>query len=230
MKVVVITGITRGIGYAIAQRFDQEGWKIVGCAKNSHNIAHLHQKHPKWDVQRVDFQDNQAVKQWAAYLITQYPSIEVLINNVGIFIPGKIHEEKEGTLETLLQVNLIATYYLTRVIVQHWLSHEPKGKTIINMGSTASIKGYPNGGSYCISKHALLGFSRTLREELKNYGIRVCCLLPGPVYTDSWKESGLPPKRFIAPEAIAALCWQIAQMPEGTVVESILIRPQLGDL
>jgi short-subunit dehydrogenase len=92
------------------------------------------------------------------------------------------------------------------------------------------MKAYENSGSYSISKFALLGFSKTLREELKTYNIKVTSILPGATLTDSWSGTDLPESRFSKPEDIAELIYIITQLSKFSVVEDIVIRPQLGDI
>jgi short-subunit dehydrogenase len=98
------------------------------------------------------------------------------------------------------------------------------------MCSIASIKAYPNGGSYAISKFALLGFSKVLREELKDKGIRVTAILPGATRTSSWDGVDLPDERFMKSEDVAETIFSAYSLSKRSVVEEILIRPQLGDI
>ena len=145
-----------------------------------------------------------------------------------IFIPGKILEEDEGVLEQTIHTNLYSAYYLTRKLAPKMIAQ--KNGFIFNMCSVASLKAYENGGSYSISKFALLGFSKTLREELKQYKIKVTSILPGATLTDSWNGTELPESRFSKSEDIAALVYTITQLSAFSVVEDIVIRPQLGDI
>ena len=89
---------------------------------------------------------------------------------------------------------------------------------------------YPQGGSYAISKFAMLGFSKCLREELKPHNIKVTAIMPGATLTDSWKGVELPEERFIPAEDIASIIYNTTLLSDRTVVEDIVIRPQLGDL
>jgi short-subunit dehydrogenase len=107
---------------------------------------------------------------------------------------------------------------------------EKKKGHIFNMCSIASLKAYKNGGSYSISKFALLGFTKNLREEMQLYGIKVTAVMPGAVYTDSWSGSGVSPQRIMASEDVAALINSASQLSVQAVVEEIILRPQLGDL
>jgi hypothetical protein len=101
---------------------------------------------------------------------------------------------------------------------------------VFNMCSIASIKAYPNGSSYAISKFALLGFSKVLREELKEYGVRVTAVLPGATRTASWDGVDLPEDRFMRAEDVAETVFSAYSISERSVVEEIIIRPQLGDI
>ncbi len=101
---------------------------------------------------------------------------------------------------------------------------------IVNICSVASIKAYANGGSYSISKFALLGFSKNLREELKPFGVRVISVLPGAVYTDSCLGSYVAEYRLMPAEDIANFITTACSLSRRSVVEEIVVRPQLGDL
>ena len=101
---------------------------------------------------------------------------------------------------------------------------------IFTLCSIASLAAYPGGGSYSISKFALLGFTRNLRHELKTKGIKVTAVIPGAVYTDSWKDSGIEEGRIMEAEDIARLIFATSQLSPQAVVEELVIRPQLGDL
>ncbi|MBK5269477.1 MAG: SDR family NAD(P)-dependent oxidoreductase, partial [Bacteroidia bacterium] len=96
--------------------------------------------------------------------------------------------------------------------------------------SIAGLKAYPGGGSYSISKFAMRGFSVNLREELKQYNIKVTTVYPGAAYTDSWAASGLPEKRFMQADDIAKMIYAASQLSPQACVEDIILRPQLGDL
>ena len=98
------------------------------------------------------------------------------------------------------------------------------------MCSVASILAYPNGGSYSISKFALLGFSKVLREELKTQGIKVTAILPGATWSDSWQGVDFPEDRLMQASDIALAVWSAYNLSRAAVVEELLIRPQLGDL
>ena len=168
------------------------------------------------------------ILQFGDFVLQTFDKIDILVNNAGVFLPGKITEEEDGVLEKTMNTNLFSAYHLTRKLVPNFL--QPNDGYIFNMCSVASMKAYENGGSYSISKFALLGFSKTLREELKTYNIKVTSILPGATLTDSWSGTDLPESRFSKPEDIAELVYTITQLSKFSVVEDIVIRPQLGDI
>lgn len=226
MAVVVISGISRGIGLAVAQRFSSEGYTVCGFSSSATALQGLAQAHPQWHLQAVDAADKAALQHYAAQLLAHHPRIDVLVNNAGRFLPGGITTEADGVLEQLLAINLAGPYHLTRALLPGLTA----GSTVVNVCSTASFMAYPNGGSYAITKFGLLGMSRTLREELKPQGIRVMALLPGATLTDSWAGAGLPADRFIQPADLAELVYAACALPARTVVEELLLRPLLGDI
>lgn len=224
---VLITGISRGIGRACAQRFHDAGYHLLGCSRNE---AHLHafaDDFPTAEVEVVDMGNKTQVVDFG-YRMAQNHSIDVLVNNAGAFLPGALLTEEDGVYEHLMRVNVDSVYYLTKQIAPQMRAR--RSGAIINLCSVASIKGYPAGGSYTVSKHALLGLSRSLREELKPDDVRVCSILPSATLTDSWAGSGLPDDRFMTPESIAEVIYQMATLPYPTVLEEVLVRPQLGDI
>jgi len=101
---------------------------------------------------------------------------------------------------------------------------------IFNICSIASLQAYSFGGSYSISKYALEGFSKNLREELKDKGIKVTGVYPGATYTNSWAGSGVEPSRIMESNDIAKMIIAAAHLSPQAVVEDIVMRPQLGDL
>jgi short-subunit dehydrogenase len=112
--------------------------------------------------------------------------VDILINNAGIFTPGSIYNEEDGLLQSMIETNVYSAYHLTRCLVPKMI--EAKQGHIFNMCSIASLNAYANGGSYSISKFALLGFSKNLREELKPHHIKVTAVSPGAVMSDSWGD------------------------------------------
>lgn len=227
-KKILVTGMSRGIGRAIADHFFAQGWYVIGCASSAKSLAELKQTAPAYEAYQVDMADKAQVQRFGKTIIDKHGALDVVVNNAGRFEPGQLHNEADGVLESQLATNLHSAYHLTRAVLPPML--QAARGTIINICSTASITAYTNGGSYCISKFALLGFSKVLRAELKDKGIRVVSILPGATLTDSWAGTDLPPDRFMHANDVAQAAWLACTLPSNTVIEEILLRPQLGDI
>ena len=150
------------------------------------------------------------------------------MNNAGSFVQGNVVDEKTGNLEKMIEVNLYSAYYITKGLLPKMMAS--RNGHIFTLCSIASLQAYPGGGSYSISKFALLGFTKNLRHELKPYGIKVTAIIPGAVYTDSWKGSGVSRNRIMESEDIAKIIYGATQLSPQAVTEEIIIRPQAGDL
>jgi short-subunit dehydrogenase len=231
---IVITGASKGIGRAIAIKFASFGHQIAICARGEKGLLDLENElkviNPKIQIisQACDVADIKSLKLFTQKIKNHWDTIDILVNNAGIFIPGSIQTEQEGNLEQLMATNVYSAYHSTRELLPLLLK-SPKAY-IINLCSVASIKAYTNGGSYAITKAALLAFSSNLREELKTSNIKVTSVLPGPTYTDSWSSAGIPEERFMPAEDVAEIIYTVSQLSGQTVIEEILMRPQLGDI
>jgi short-subunit dehydrogenase len=231
---VVITGGTKGMGRALTERFYCEGYSVFTCSRSNDDLQQLKEQLTAGNaensiyVHAADLSKKQETEAFAEAVKALGLPIDILINNTGVFVPGQIQTEAEGVLERTMETNVYSAYHLTRRLLPLMLNR--KQGHIFNMCSTASITAYTNGGSYCISKFALLGFSKVLREELKEQGIRVTAVLPGATLTASWEGVDMPEERFMKSEDIADLIWATWLLSSRSVVEEILIRPQLGDI
>lgn len=226
---IVVTGGTKGIGRAIADRFVAEGFDAVICARSVESIpGPIKSTAPKLLPIAADLSTRAGVHVLLDFIRSLNRPVDVLVNNTGVFQPGQIHNEAEGTFEQLINTNVASAYHLTRGLVGGMISR--RQGHIFMMCSTASITAYTNGGSYCISKFALLGMSRVLREELKPHGVKVTAILPGATLTASWEGTDLPEERFMKPEDVANSAWAAYSLSPSAVMEEILIRPQLGDI
>lgn len=231
---IVVSGATKGIGKAIVDIYAKNGYDVSFCARNKDEVAAfvaaLRHKYPSQSFQGavVDMSQKLAVENWAKELVNTHASIDILVNNAGIYLPGHVTEEEDGILEAQLQVNLLSAYYLTRALLPVMLPQH--SGHIFNICSIASLQAYPGGGSYSISKFALLGFSENLRLELKEKGIKVTAVMPGATFSDSWAGTGIDPDRIMEVADIANSIWSASQLSPQAVVEQIILRPQLGDL
>ena len=231
---IVITGGTKGIGRALVEVFASNGWDVVTCSRNEEGLRQLKDSVEKENegvqiyYQAADLSEKEQTEGFVRFVNGINRPVQVLINNTGVFIPGTIHEELEGHMETMMKTNLYSAYYLTRGLIRDMMKR--RSGHIFNICSTASITPYINGGSYCISKYAQYGMTKVLREEMKSFGVRVTAVLPGATLTASWEGTDLPEERFMPPEDVANAVWNAYSLSPRTVMEELLIRPQLGDI
>lgn len=233
-KTAVVTGGTKGIGRAIIEKFLANQIDVITCSRNEEDLeAFKAEVQEKFEdarvfVSRVDMSKKSDVLDFIDFIKLTGRKIEILVNNAGVFIPGASHQEEDGMLELMMSTNLYSAYYLSRGIIPGM--KEAKNGYIFNICSIASLQAYDNGGSYSISKFAMHGFSKALREEMKEFGVRVTSILPGATYTASWEGVDLPKERFMKPEDVADLVYATYTLQGNTVVEDLVMRPQLGDI
>lgn len=235
-KLIVVTGGSKGIGRAVVTRFLRAGYPVATCARSAADLAaltaELTAEIPGAVLHTLPANLSRAedCARFAAFVLALGPPVTVLVNNAGAFLPGRLQDEPaDGSqLRQMLAVNLLSAYDVTLPLLPGFLAR--RTGHIFTICSTASITAYPNGGSYGIAKHALLGFTKNLREELKPCGVRVTAVLPGPTLTASWSGVDLPAERFVQADDVAEAVFSAWSMSPHAVVEELLIRPQLGDL
>ena len=236
-KNVVITGASKGIGRAVASRFAAEGAHLFLCARNEVNlyntVAALQTSNSDAVIKAKTFdlsKKEQAISfgNWVNDQVT----VDILVNNAGHFLPGSIYNEADGILEQMMETNVFSAYHLTKTLLPKMMAHASSSSAgyIFNICSIASLQAYPNGGSYSISKFAMLGFSKNLREELKPHHIKVCAILPGAILTDSWGDYDNSTHRIMEADDIAKIILTALKLSPAAVIEDIVLRPQLGDL
>jgi len=231
---IVITGGSKGMGKALAAKFAVASNRIFICARNENDLfkaaSEINSEAKETQVQyfAADLSIKSSAEKFTKWLQEQRIIPDILINNAGDFKPGSIYNEIEGTLEEMVAVNLYSAYYVTRAFLPQMM--EKKSGHIFNMCSIAALAAYKNGGSYSISKYALMGFSKNLREELKPFNIKVTTVYPGAVYTSSWADAGIAPERIMEVNDISEMIYTASLLSPQACVEDIIIRPQLGDL
>ncbi|MBV9988497.1 MAG: SDR family oxidoreductase [Chitinophagaceae bacterium] len=230
---VIITGASRGIGLAIAEQFAAAGHTLLLCSRGGKQLydtmGMLQSKYPSATIKATpaDMGDKVAAQTFGKWCLDS-GTPGILVNNAGQFLPGSVHDEEDGLLEQMMAANLYSAYHLTRVVLPAMM--KAKKGHIFNICSIASLKAYANGGSYSISKFALLGFSKNLREEMKPHGIKVTAVCPGATMSASWDGSRIDPKRIMEAADVAKMIFTASQLSPMADVEDIILRPQLGDL
>jgi len=231
--VAVITGASRGIGFAIARKFASEGFNLfIGGTHHANLAAIAIQFESEYKIKcgffAADLSKETDCEHFVNAVLKEFPQIHVLVNNAGQFLGGKMMEEDSGQLRKMMDLNLFSAYYISKKL---WNSFAKNAKShIFNMCSIASFTAYPAGGSYSITKFALHGFTKSLRLEAIEKGIAVSSVMPGATLTDSWADVDLPTERFMKSSDVSEMIFTAWKVNETTVMEEIVLRPFLGDI
>jgi len=229
----VVTGASKGIGFSVAKRLAEAGFSLFIVGRDNDRLVDAKSQlllagAPEVHAFSGDLSQSDVAKACVAAIANTWDSLTVLVNNAGVFLPGTMMEEEDGQFETLMTTNMNSAYHITKGL---WtlLKKSPRAH-VFNMCSIASITAYAAGGSYSVSKFAMLGFSKSLRLEGMPHDIRVTAILPGATLTESWAGVDLPSTRFIQPEDVANTLYSAFLMNENTVMEEVVLRPVLGDI
>ena len=233
MQTIVVTGASQGIGRAISEAFASfPQARIALIARNKQKLEETaslcHTKGAEALPFPCDLTADEEVSATAGAILSKWGAPDVLVSNAGMFEPGSLLETTPSAFRRQLEVNLTSAFLVTHAFLGSMI--ERRAGSIFYMASVASIRAYPAGAAYCASKHGLLGLARSVREETREAGIRVTTLLPGATLTSSWDGVDVPAERLMPPEDIAKTVLEIYRLTDRTVVEEIVLRPQLGDI
>jgi 3-oxoacyl-[acyl-carrier protein] reductase len=217
-KCAIVTGASRGIGLAIARVLAREGVRLGLLSRVRPKV--------RGEFVACDFADLQKIPAAIPKLVKRTGPVDYLINNAGTFLERPVAEIELSEWERVQHVNVTAPFLLTRELLPQMIARR-QGR-IINIASSASVQGYLHQAAYCASKHALLGFSRSLAMEAKPHNVHVHVLCPGGVDTDLIKGTYLGERLkgqpMIKPEDIAEMVLFLLRQPENIDVAEIVIR------
>ena len=209
-KNALITGAGKGIGKAIALALAKEGVNVILLARTQDEIENVAAKARSLRVKALaitaDVADINSVNTAVEKALTEFKTIDILINNAGIASFGKFLELEPADWERIIQVNLMGTYYVTRAVLPSMI--ERQTGDIINISSTAGLNGNALTSAYSASKFAVLGLTDSLMQEVRKHNIRVTALTPSTVATDMAKELNLTdgnPEKVMQAEDMAEL-------------------------
>lgn len=191
-KVAVITGATRGIGYATAKKFLENGCKVVIFGSKSETVSKalesLRKENKDYDVKGFypDLTNLKEVEEVFNKIKDLYGKIDILVNNAGISARESIYEYKEEDFKNIMDLNVNAVFNCSKAV--SLIMKENKGGVILNTSSMVSIYGQPSGCGYPASKFAVNGLAKSLARELGKDGIRVNAVAPGIILTDMMKS------------------------------------------
>src|ERR1700678_2676140 len=237
-RLALVTGANRGIGLAIARALARAGCNLIITGRNERALAkarlelanlqpaklNLHILAQSCDVRSPD-----SIDYLFALVRGLHKPLDILINNAGIGHPNRaVRELPYPTWMEVIDTNLNGLFLVTQAA----LAVMKRGSTIVNNLSVAAEQVFSGSAAYNASKHGALGFTNTLREELRPKGIRVVALLPGATDTAIWNT--LWPKaarrKMMSPEAVARTVIDALLLPEDTTVEKLVVRPSIGTL
>jgi NAD(P)-dependent dehydrogenase (short-subunit alcohol dehydrogenase family) len=224
---VLVTGATRGIGLAIARALSREGARVVATARNQQSL------NKAGDVSSLavacDVRDPKAVQSLCALIKKRFHHLDILINNAGIAHPNLSAdrlsvEQWRDVIDTNLTGMFSVTHYALPLM--------RPGGVVVNNLSIAAKRAFPGSSGYNASKHGGLGFTNTLREELRSRNIRVVALLPGATDTQIWNSlwPDAPRKKMLSPETVATAVVNALKLPQDSAVEELVIMPAAGTL
>lgn len=223
----VITGATKGIGKAIAIKLANQGYNLAICARTAQDLNSLQQElqHTKVSIftMVVDCSRKDEVLAFCVFAEQSLNKVDVLVNNVGTFLPGSLLDEADEVFEQQQRINVNAGYYLAKyfgkIMRTQLFGH------IFNICSVASIETIENAGSYSVTKAAMLSLNNVLRKELAQYNVKVTAILPGATLTASWEGTNLPLSQFVQPEDIANSLYSILNLSTGVNVDELILKP-----
>lgn len=232
--VVLVTGASQGIGAAIARVFAREirGVRLALVARNQSKLAAVAKSCTKLGAKvelfPCDVSDERSVAAMAAAVNKRFRAVDVLINNAGKFAAAAMTEMSVAQFDQLIAANLRSVFLVSRAFMPEMVK---RGRgDIFNMSSIAGLIAYPGGAGYSSAKFGVTGLSKVMRAELRDKGVRVCCVYPGATWSPSWEGSGVPAARMMPAEDVADAFYGVYRLSRSTVVEEIVLRPQRGDV
>jgi 3-oxoacyl-[acyl-carrier protein] reductase len=228
-KTAVVTGSSKGIGYAIAESLARAGANVLVCARNAEEVAKAARTLGELGHGRVigvacDLRQFDDARRLIGRAVDEFDRVDILVNNAGIGHFAPIEEITVEQWQQTLETNLSGVFYTCHEAVPH-MKRRGSG-WIINIGSLAGKNPFAGGSAYNASKFGLLGFSEAMMLDVRQHGIRVSCVMPGSVAThfnahtpseaDAWK---------IQPEDIAQVVMDLLEMPARTLPSRIEVRP-----
>jgi short-subunit dehydrogenase len=234
MKNSLITGATKGMGRSIAIAFAKEGINVAICSRNEKDLADFKQEllqiNPQIKVvaQLADGSNKEQLLQFAAAAERELGSINIIVNNLGMFDPSSILDESESAFDKQLNTNLMPAYHLYRYFGKKMMA--AREGHIFTICSVAALNPIAAAGTYSVTKFALLGLSKVMRLEMQPYNVKVTAVIPGSTLTDSWKDADVDKNQFVASDDIASAIVNIYKMSAGANVDEIIIKPVGGQV
>jgi 3-oxoacyl-[acyl-carrier protein] reductase len=218
-KVALVTGASRGIGYAIAQALSKAGAGVALAARGKEDLDAAVKS--IGGTARGYATDISVADECAALVgstVRDFGRLDVLVNNAGVGVFRAVDEMSVEEWRTVIGTNLDSLFYTTHAALPHL---KKQGGWIINIGSLAGKNAFPGGAAYNASKFGLIGFSEALMQEVRNDDVRVSYIMPGSVATPGFGDADWK----IQPEDIGQIVLDLLSMPARTLPSRIEVRP-----
>jgi 3-oxoacyl-[acyl-carrier protein] reductase len=228
-ELTIVTGASRGIGKAIALRLAKENHDLMLFGRDGAVLQKVNEEVKSFNVKTEmflgDVADVKFVNESVKRIIKNYGKIDHLINNAGIGILKKFVDSNLDEFKKQIDVNLYGVYNFTKAVIDHMIVNR-KG-SIINISSLAGKNAFIGGTMYGATKHALMGFTKSLMLEVREYNIRVAAICPGSVDTDFNPNREIIPEstKILLPEDVAETVVLVIKSPVRAMVSEIDIRP-----
>lgn len=226
-KVALITGGSRGIGFAVAQRLAQMGANICICARNQEILASAARELEREGTEVVALPADMAkpaeINSLALRAEQALGPVDILINNAGVGYFGPFQDASEENWDAVLDTNLKAVFLLSKAVAPGMIRR--KTGHIVNIASLAGKNAFVGGAIYCASKWGLLGLTACMAEDLRAHGIRVSAVCPGSVATDFTPHVGKDQSKMLQPQDIAHAVEMIVTQEPQSFISEILLRP-----
>jgi len=226
----IITGAGKGIGRAIAHRFTEEGHNTILIARTEKDLKkvseELRTKNAAVDYFTGDVGDQEFVIRVVKEVIGKYGRIDHMINNAGFGIFRKVIDSSLKEFRDQMDTNLFGVYNFTKAVLPQMI--QQRSGSIINIASLAGKNSFAGGAMYSATKHALLGFTRSLMLEVREYDIRVSAICPGSVDTSFGNhapENPMNKKNILMPEDVADVVATVIKLPARALASEIDLRP-----
>jgi len=226
-KVALVTGASRGIGFAIARSLGSMGAKVALCARDPQKLAAAKAELERAGTSVIAVPADLSRPAEIAPLVQKAEQalgpIDILVNNAGIGIFGPIQQATEADWDAVLDTNLKAVFLLSRAVAPGMISRG--SGHIINIASLAGKNSFAGGGIYCASKWGLLGLTECMAEDLRAHGVRVSAICPGSVATDFSPHANKDPQKMLQPEDVAHAVETILTQAPQSFISEISLRP-----
>jgi 3-oxoacyl-[acyl-carrier protein] reductase len=229
-RTALVTGATEGIGKATALALGRAGWQVGVCARTAPRVTALLTELAEAGIRAAgragDVGDERDAAAVVRHVVDALGAVEALVNNAGVLVAKPFEELTLADWDRTMATNLRSLFLVTREVLPE-MRRRRQG-TIVNVASLAGRNGFVGGTAYTASKHAVLGFSRSLMLEVRRDNVRVVAICPGSVGTAMLRDQPLlkaDPAKILRPEDVAASILHTLELPDRALVSELDIRP-----